>query len=76
MEVSRLRQLWSLIEQTQTHILLQLSDNDLSEQLLQQLENREPLSPEQIPTITTYIRNKTSLIRDLAEARKAYNHQI
>ena len=76
MEVSRLRQLWSLIEQTQTHILLQLSDNDLSEQLLKQLENREPLSSEQIPTITTYIRNKTSLIRDLAEARKAYNHQI
>ncbi len=69
MEVSTLRQLWSLIEKTQTNTLLQLSDPDLVEWLLGQIEKRKSLSLEENNILTTYIRSKSSLIRDLAEAR-------
>jgi succinate dehydrogenase flavin-adding protein (antitoxin of CptAB toxin-antitoxin module) len=71
MEVSKLRQLWSLIEKTQTNTLLQLNDTDLVEWLLGQIEKQKSLSLEENNILTTYIRSKSSLIRDLAEARLA-----
>jgi hypothetical protein len=69
MEVSTLRQFWSLIEKTQANTLLQLNDTDLVKRLLGQIESRKSLSLEENTILTTYIRSKSSLIRDLAEAR-------
>jgi succinate dehydrogenase flavin-adding protein (antitoxin of CptAB toxin-antitoxin module) len=69
MEVSTLRQLWSLIEKTHAKTLLQLRDPDLVEWLLGQIERQKSLSVEENILLTTYIRSKSSLIRDLAEAR-------
>jgi hypothetical protein len=69
MEVSTLRQLWSLIEKTQTNTLLQLNEPDLVDWLLGQIERQKSLSVEENILLTTYIRSKSSLIRDLAEAR-------
>jgi hypothetical protein len=71
MEVSTLRQFWSLIEKTQTNTLLHLNDTDLVEWLLEQIEKRKSLSLEENKILTIYIRTKSSLIRDLAEARLA-----
>ena len=69
MEVSTLRQLWSLIETTRADTLLKLNNSDLVEQLLAQIETRTLLSLEENNLLTTYIHSKTPLIRDLAEAR-------
>ena len=71
MEISTLRQFWSLIEETHTNLLLQLSDADLSELLLKQLENRLLLSLEENSILTNYIHDRIALIRDLASARLA-----
>ncbi len=68
---SILRSLWAIIEETQATILLGLSDTDLIQQLLRQLENRKILSGEETNTVSAYIRSRTSLIRDLALSRAA-----
>ncbi len=64
-----LRQLWSVIEETQASVLLRLSDTELVKQLLNQLDSRNPLTNDEITTISGYLHSRTSLIRDLALAR-------
>lgn len=68
---SILRSLWAIIEETQATILLGLSDTDLIQQLLKQLENIKILSGEETNTVSAYIGSRTSLIRDLALSRAA-----
>ncbi len=69
MNSSTLRQIWSVIEETQSSLLLRLSDTELVKQLLSQLESRNSLSNEETIAISGYIHSRTSLIRDLALAR-------
>lgn len=69
MNSSTLRQLWSVVEETQSSLLLRLSDTELVKQLLSQLESRNSLSNEEAIAISGYIHSRTSLIRDLALAR-------
>ncbi|AFY88965.1 MAG: hypothetical protein CLLPBCKN_000569 [Chroococcidiopsis cubana SAG 39.79] len=64
-----LRQLWSAVEHTQSSILLRLSDSELVSHLLAELGNQQPLDREAIANVSTYLRGKTSLIRDLAQSR-------
>ncbi len=66
-----LRQLWSLVEQTQSSTLLRLSDSDLVKQLLTQLDSQQALSKEEINSVNSYLWSRTNLIRDLAIARLA-----
>jgi len=66
-----LRQLWTVIEETQTTVLLRLSDMDLVKQVLNQLGSKTTLSSEEISTVSVYLLSRTSLIRDLAQARLA-----
>lgn len=66
-----LRQLWTVIEETQTTVLLRLSDMDLVKQVLNQLGSKTTLSSEEISTVSRYLLSRTSLIRDLAQARLA-----
>ncbi|BCL36601.1 hypothetical protein NSMS1_30480 [Nostoc sp. MS1] len=66
-----LRQLWSLVEQTQSATLLKLSDSDLVKQLLTQLDSQQVLSSEEISSVNSYLWSRTNLIRDLAIARSA-----
>lgn len=68
MNISILRQFWSLIEETPLATLLNLNDTELIKQLLRQLEDKQPLSAEESNTMSNYIRSKTLLIRELAEA--------
>jgi hypothetical protein len=69
--VSRLRQLWNVVEQTQANLLLNLNDGELVKQILQQISYRETLSSEESDKLSTYIHSRTSLIRDLAQERQA-----
>jgi muconolactone delta-isomerase len=64
-----LRQLWRIVNETQTQIVFELSDGDLVEQLLMQLARKRPLSPEEDELVRAYLYSKTTLIRDLAHAR-------
>jgi hypothetical protein len=68
---STLRQLWSLIENTQTNILLEVNDTELIQQLLKQLENQKLLSSEESKVIRAYISSRLPLIRDLAMLRRS-----
>jgi hypothetical protein len=64
-----IHELWQVFTGTQTNLLLQLSDHELSDRLYAQLHRQYPVSPEEVPLIKAYIHEKTPLFRDLAEAR-------
>ena len=69
MNPSILRQFWSMVEQTQTSTLLELSDRDLITRLQEQFEQHKYFSTNEISILHEYIQGKISLIRDLAELR-------
>jgi hypothetical protein len=69
MNTSLLHKLWLLVEETQTSLLLQLNDSELVKHLLKQLNTKALLSQEQMDKMSDYISSKTTLIRDLAQAR-------
>lgn len=69
MTPNMLRQLWSLIENTQPNVLLKEDDATLIQWLLNRLGDRQSLDRHQADIVTDYIRSKMPLIRDLAETR-------
>ena len=69
MNSSTLRQFWSLVEQTQTSVLLELDDRELMTRLQEQLEQHQCFGAAEISLVREYIRVKIPLIRDLAELR-------
>ncbi|WP_342745994.1 hypothetical protein [Brunnivagina elsteri] len=68
---SLMRHLWSIVEETQTNILLGFSDTELVHQLLRQLEFRGLLDTEESNIVSAYLYSRLLLIRDLAKARLA-----
>jgi len=66
-----LRQLWALVEATQTPILLGLDDNTLVQWLLRQLTSQRSLNTDEAYLFTNYIHARLPLIRDLASNRLA-----
>lgn len=64
-----INQLWHIIEETPTQILLSLDVRDLIEQMLSRLQTTNPLSAEENYLIRDYLQTKTPLIRDLAYER-------
>ncbi|HBL60101.1 MAG TPA: hypothetical protein DDZ80_17025 [Cyanobacteria bacterium UBA8803] len=69
MTPTMLRQLWSLIEMTQTNLLLKLDDASLVQWLLKQFKQERSLNQEEVHILNDYLNNRVSLIRDLAEQR-------
>ncbi len=69
LDSSILRQIWAVIEETQTSVLLKLNDPDLVNQLLRQFNGAKALSNEEVSSVSAYLYSKTTLIRDLALAR-------
>jgi hypothetical protein len=70
MDYSTLRYLWTVIEETQTGLLLKLNDTDLVDQLLQQLGDRKFLSREETTVVSHYLHLRTPLIREMAQGRR------
>jgi hypothetical protein len=64
-----LRQLWSLVETTQSSVLLNLDDDSLAYLLLRQLRSQRLLDHQETNSLSDYIHTKLPLIRDLAEQR-------
>ena len=66
-----LRQLWLVIEQIQTHTLLELSVLELSRKIQTQLAQQSCLSTAELMEVECYIQSRMPLIRDSAESRVA-----
>ena len=64
-----LRQLWSLVEATQASLLVNLDDADLAHWLLKRLQMESSINCRDKDVLREYIYSRSSLIRDLAEAR-------
>lgn len=64
-----LRQLWSVVETTQSHTLLKLDDASLVQWLLKQTKNQASLDGDETNILTNYIESRLTLIRDLAQER-------
>jgi hypothetical protein len=73
MNISILRQLWSLVETTQPSTLLNLDDESLVESLIGQLKAEHPLCLQEAQTVDIYIRSRTPLIRELAQHRLQFS---
>ena len=71
MNPTTLRQLWSVVESTQANQLLNLDDDSLEQSILNQFSNRQPLNSEETTVLSSYIRSRLTLIRDLASHRTA-----
>jgi hypothetical protein len=69
MNPAMLRQLWALVETTQATQLLNLDDTSLVQCLLHQYRDRQVLNSEETTQLSTYIRSRLGLIRDLAQNR-------
>lgn len=70
-----LRQLWSLIETTQSNILLNLDDASLVQWLLRQITAQRSLDHQETNLLSAYIQSRLVLIRDLAQERQSYWQQ-
>ncbi len=69
MTPTMLRQLWSLVENTQAATLVSLDDKNLVQWLIEQLKSNSSLSQNETNRAMDYIQSRISLIRDLAEER-------
>ena len=68
-QASLIRQVWEVIEQTHSGVLLRLNDQELVRQLLVQLQNRRTLNCQEVEGVSHYLSDRTLLIRDLAAER-------
>ncbi len=68
MNSTSLRQFWSMVAQTHSSVLLELSDQELRTRLQAQWEQYYS-DPAEISLVREYIQAKIPLIRDLAAVR-------
>lgn len=66
-----LRQLWSVVEMTQSNILLKLDDASLVQWLLKQTKTKASLDHNETHILSDYIQSRLTLIRDLAQERQS-----
>ena len=69
MDPTFLRKFWSLVEDAQATLLLQLDDVSLSSWLLSQIEQEMELEDIQQHSASHYVQSRLPLVRDLAQAR-------
>ncbi|QSJ19720.1 hypothetical protein JYQ62_14000 [Nostoc sp. UHCC 0702] len=65
-----LRQLWSVVENSQTKTLLQMDDASLVQWLVKQTTTQALLDPNDTDFLSAYIQSRLTLIRDLAYERQ------
>ena len=66
---STLRQIWLIIEQTQTLRLLSLSDSELIQSIQEKLKAQGLTSRTELNAVGVYVNSRIPLIRDFAEDR-------
>ncbi|BAY84880.1 hypothetical protein NIES267_43780 [Calothrix parasitica NIES-267] len=65
-----MRQVWSVVEKTQTRTLLQMDDASLVQLLVKQTKNQASLDCHEADFIGDYIQSRLPLIRDIAHERQ------
>ncbi|MEL6398194.1 MAG: hypothetical protein AAF283_04245 [Cyanobacteria bacterium P01_A01_bin.70] len=63
-----LRQLWALIESSQSHRILSLDDSSLVHWLTDQVSGERSLDSIETDSLNCYIRSRIPLIRDIAQS--------
>ena len=66
LEIRIIRTIWNLVDTSNPYRLLQLSDRELSQQLIAEIQKVFALNSEDNHNLIKYLNSKTSLIRDLA----------
>ncbi len=69
MNITLLRQTWSLIETTNASELLEIGETELIQRLLSRIDAQKPLADKERVCLNDYLHSKISLIKDTAEAR-------
>ena len=69
LDSSKLRILWLIIEQTQACIVSELSDSEIVQCILCQLQEKICLNASELFDTRIYIHSRLHLIRDLAEIK-------
>lgn len=69
LNAAELRQLWGLIEETQSSILLNFSDSELIQELVGQMEAKDLINTSETKLLRAYLNSRLLLIRDFAHAR-------
>ena len=69
MTPTMLRQLWSVVEATQSNVLLRLDDASLVDWLVKQVKNQRSLDRDETHTVSNYLYSRLNLIRELAQER-------
>ncbi len=69
-----MRQVWSVVEKTQTKTLLHMDDASLVQLLVKQTSNQALLDCHEVDFLCDYIQSRLPLIRDIAHERQ-YNLQ-
>ncbi len=69
MSITLLRQTWSLIETINAVELLEISDKELVQRLLNRLDAQKPLADQERIYLNDYLHSKIGLIKDTAESR-------
>ena len=69
-----MRQVWSVVEKTQTKTLLHMDDASLVQLLVKQTKNQAALDCHEADYLGDYIQSRLPLIRDIAHQRQ-YNLQ-
>lgn len=64
-----LRQLWMVVDEAQSSILLSLDDHSLTKWLIGQFHQGRSLNPSESDLLSEYIRTRIPLIRDMAQGR-------
>ncbi|MEM9214607.1 MAG: hypothetical protein AAGD25_09695 [Cyanobacteria bacterium P01_F01_bin.150] len=64
-----IRQIWELIEETQSSMLLNLDDNSLVTWIVSEVDSTHPLNHQETDTYSHYVRSRLPLIRDVVDAR-------
>lgn len=72
MSPEAIRKFWSLIETTQTNILLTLDNDALVNWLVRHLQREGLLKVTDSRDLNVYINDRLPLIRDMAEERLTY----
>ncbi|NJK29201.1 MAG: hypothetical protein HC940_03115 [Acaryochloris sp. SU_5_25] len=70
MSPEAIRKFWSLIEMTQTHILLTLDNDALVNWLVRQLQREGFVKLADSKDLNAYISTRLPLIRDMAQERQ------
>lgn len=69
LDVKIIRMMWALVETINPTSLLKLSDFELIQKLINEIEKASFLSSEDSQNLSKYIGSRTPLIRDLADTK-------